>query len=100
MVKLILISDYMVNSTYSSGENEKVYCANSSKSFKNIFKRLIMPEFRQFYDDEIQGQSLIQGHSIDSVGISTSIRLLFLNNVSIGDTVVKKCGGHFFMCLV
>ena len=59
-----------------------------------------MPEFGQFYDDENQGQSLSQGHCKDSVGISTSIRLLLLNIVSIGDTVVKKCGGHFFLCLV
>ena len=35
-----------------------------------------MPELRQFYDDEIQGQSLSQGHSKDSVGISSTIRLL------------------------
>ena len=35
----------------------------------------------------------------DSVGISISIRLLLLNIVSFGDTVVPKCG-HLFMCLV
>ena len=79
------------------GENKKVYCANSCKSFKNISTRKIMPEFRQFYDDENQGQSLSQGHCKDYVGISTSIRLLLLSSVSIGDTVVKKCGGHFFL---
>ena len=54
-----------------------------------------MPEFGHFYDDENQGQLLNQGHCKDSVGISTSIRLLLLNSVSIGDAVVKKCGGHF-----
>ena len=59
-----------------------------------------MPKCRQLYDDEIQGQSFSQVQSKDSVGISTSVRLLLLNNVSIGDTVVKKCDGHFFMCLV
>ena len=32
-----------------------------------------MPEFGQFYDDEIQGQSISQGNSKDSIGISTSI---------------------------
>ena len=42
-----------------------------------------MPEFGHFYNDEIQGQSLSQGHSNDSVGISSSIRLLLLNSVSI-----------------
>ena len=73
---------------------------NSSKSFKNFSNRTIIPEFRPFYVDEIQGQLLNQGHRKDSVGISTSIRLLLLNSVSIGDTVMKKCGGHLFMCLV
>ena len=75
-------------------------CIVSCKSFKNMSTRKIMPEFGQFYDDENQGQSLRQGHCKDSVGISTSIRLLLLNSVSIGDTVVKKCGGHCFLCLV
>ena len=59
-----------------------------------------MQEFGQFYDDENQAQLLSQGHCKDAVGISTSIRLLLLNIVSIGDTLVKKCGGHFFLCLV
>ena len=54
-----------------------------------------MPEYGQFYDDEIQWHSLSQGHFNDSVGISTSIRLLLLNSVSIGGIVVKKCEGNF-----
>ena len=62
---------------------KKVNCANSTKSFKNITNRTIMPKFGHFYNDEIQGQSLSQGHSKDSVGISSSIRLLLLNSVSI-----------------
>ena len=70
---------------------------NKTKSFKNTSNRTIKPEFRHFCDDEIQGQSLSQGQCKDSVGISTSIWLLLLNSVSIGDTVVKKCGGHFFL---
>ena len=82
------------------GEIKKVYCVHSCKSFENISTRKIMPEFGQFYDDENQGQSFSQGHCKDSVGISTSIRLLLLNIVSIGDTVVKKYGGHFSSCLV
>ena len=73
---------------------------NSSNSFKNISNRTIMPEYRQFYDDEIQGHLLSQGHCKDSVGINTSIRLLLFNRDSIGGTVVKKCGRSFFMCLV
>ena len=81
-------------------KTKKGNCANSTKSFKNISNRTVMPELRQFYDDEIQGQSLSQGHSKDSVGFSTSIRLLLLNSVSIGDIVMKKCGGHCFMCWV
>ena len=52
-----------------------------------------MPKCRQLYDDEIQGQSFSQVQSKDSVGISTSIRLLPINCVSIGGTVVKKFGG-------
>ena len=52
-----------------------------------------MPEYGQFYDVEIQGHSLSQGHCKDSAGISTSFRLLLHNSVSIGGTVVKKCGG-------
>ena len=68
---------------------------NSSNSFKNISNRTIMPEYRQFYDDEIQGQSISQGNSKDSIGISTSIWLLLLNCVSIADTVMKKCGDIF-----
>ena len=59
-----------------------------------------MPEFGQFYDDENQGQSLSQGHCKDSVGISTSIRLLLFNSIIIGGTVVKKCRGDFFLSLV
>ena len=54
-----------------------------------------MPEFGHFYNDEIQGQSRIQGHSKDSVGIRTSIRLLLLNSVSI-----EEMWGHLFMCWV
>ena len=54
-----------------------------------------MPEFRQIYDDEIQGHSLSQGHCKDSAGMSTSIRLLLLNIVRIGGIVVKKCGEIF-----
>ena len=73
---------------------------NSSKPFKNILNRTIIPEFGHFHDDEIQGQSLSQRQSKDSVGISTSIRLLLLNSFSVGGTVVKKCAGHLFMCLV
>jgi hypothetical protein len=45
-----------------------------------------MPEYRQYYDDEIQGHSCSQGHCKDYVGISTSIRLLLLNSISIGGT--------------
>ena len=57
-----------------------------------------MPEYRQFYDDEIQGHSLSQGYCKDFFGISTSIRLLLLNSVCIGGTVVmKKCRGNFFL---
>ena len=52
-----------------------------------------MPKCRQLYDDEIQGYSLSRGHCKGSGGISTSIRLLPLNSVSIGGSVVKKCGG-------
>ena len=52
-----------------------------------------MPKCRQLYDDEIQGQSFSQVQSKDSVGISTSIRLLPINYVSIGGSVVKKFGG-------
>ena len=59
-----------------------------------------MPEYGQFYDNEIQGHSLNQGHCKNFVGISTSIRLLLLHSVSIGDTVVKEYLGNFFMCLV
>ena len=57
-----------------------------------------MPEYRQFYDDEIQGYSLSQGHCIDFVCISTSIRLLLLNSVSIGGTSgEEKMWGIFFL---
>ena len=59
-----------------------------------------MLECRQHYDDEIQGNSLSREHCKGSGGISTSIRILPMNRVSTGGTVVKKCGGHFFMCLV
>ena len=52
-----------------------------------------MPECRQLCDDEIKGYSLSQGRCKGSGGISTSIRLLLLNSVSIGGTVEKKCGG-------
>ena len=56
-----------------------------------------MPECRQLYDDEIQGYSLSRGHCKGSGGTSTSIRLLPINSVSIGVTLVKKCGG--FLCV-
>ena len=59
-----------------------------------------MPEYGQFYDDEIQGHSLSQGHCKDSVGIIASIRLLLFNRSIIGGTVVKKCRGDFFLSLV
>jgi hypothetical protein len=55
-----------------------------------------MPEYSQFYDDDMQGHSLSLGHSNDSPDISTSIRLLLLNSGSIGVTVVKKCVGISF----
>ena len=80
------------------GEIKKVYCANSSKQFKNISNMTIMPECGHFQDDDIQGQPLSQGHCKDYVGISASIRLLLLNSVSIGDIVVKKCG-DIFSCI-
>ena len=54
-----------------------------------------MPGYGQFYDDEIQGHSLSQGHCKDSVGTSASIRLLLLSSISICGTVVKKCEGKF-----
>jgi hypothetical protein len=49
-----------------------------------------MPEYGQFFDDEIQGHTLSKGHCKESVGISTSIRLLLLNIVRIGGTVVRE----------
>ena len=41
-----------------------------------------MPEYRQYYDFEIQGHSLSQGHCKNSAGISTSIRLLPLHSTA------------------
>ena len=57
-----------------------------------------MPECRQLCDDEIQGYSLSRGHCKGLGGISTSIRLLLLNSVSIGGTSgEEKMWGIFFL---
>ena len=52
-----------------------------------------MPGYGQFYDDEIQGHSLSQGHCKDSVGTSASIRLLLLSSISRSEErrVGKEC---------
>jgi hypothetical protein len=59
-----------------------------------------MPEYGEFYGNEYYVHSLSQGHCKDYVGITSSIILLLLNSVSIGGTVVKKCGRNFFLSLV
>jgi hypothetical protein len=56
-----------------------------------------MPEYRQYYDDGIQGHSLSQGHCKDYAGMSTGIIVLLLISISIGGTNSEEMWREIFL---